>query len=107
MNESIILVPATVTADGFSFNSSNNLYSTETENSTLQVTPDLSVLNGYKVTAVNVGMGSTVLGDTIKNVKLDVGSYSKTQEIPTTGNGMYFDGLPTTNINKITVTTKK
>lgn len=107
INESIIMIPATVTNNGFEFNNSNNLYSTETENSTLQVTPDLSVLNGYKVTAVNVGMGSTELGDTIKNVKLDMGAYSKTKEIPATGNGMYFDGLPTTNINKFTVTATK
>ena len=106
INETVIKVPATVTNSGFSYDSNSELYSTETENSTLQVKPDLSVLNGYKVTAVNVGMGTTTLGDTIKNLQCDMGSYSKTQEIPATGQGMYFDDLPT-SINNITVTAKK
>ena len=105
-NEEIILVPATVTADGFSYDSNTNEYSTETENSTLQVKPDLSVLNGYKVTGCNVGMGTTKLGDTIKNIKCDMGTYSNTREIPATGQGMYFDELPT-SITNITMTAKK
>ena len=106
LNETVIKVPATVTNNGFSYDSSSGLYSTETENSTIQATPDLSVLNGYKVTACNVGMGTTVLGDTIKNIQCDMGNYSNTREIPATGKGMYFDGLPT-SINNITITAKK
>ena len=105
-NETIIEVPATITNNGFNYDSSKNEYSTEAENSTLQATPDLSVLDGYKITACNVGMGSTVLGDTIKNIKCDMGSYSDTKEIPATGYGMYFDELPT-NISNITMTAKK
>ena len=106
INETIIEVPATVTNNGFSYDSNTNKYSTETEDSTLQAKPDLSVLNGYKVTACNVGMGTTVLGDTIKNIQCDMGTYSNTREIPATGKGMYFDGLPT-SINNITITAKK
>ena len=102
-NETIIEVPATITNNGFSHDS---LYSTETENCTLQATPDLSVLNNYKVTGCNVTMGTTVLGDTIKNIKCDMGTYSKMKEIPATGYGMYFDELPT-NISNITMTSKK
>ena len=105
-NEEIIFVPATITNNGFNYDSNSNMYSTEAENSTLQLTPDLSVLDGYRVTAVNVGMGTTTLGDTIKNIKCDMGSYSKTQEIPATGKGMYFDDLPT-DIKNITITAKK
>lgn len=103
INETIIEVPTTVTANGFSHDS---LYSTETENCTLTVKPDLSVLDGYKVTGCNVTMGTTVLGDTIKHIKCDMGSYSDTKEIPATGYGMYFDELPT-NISNITMTSKK
>ena len=106
INESIIVIPATVANNGFSYDESTGLYSTEKENSTIQATPDLSVLDVYKVTAVNVGMGTTTLGDTIQHIKLDMGTYSKTQEIPATGKGMYFDNLPT-SINNITVTAKK
>ena len=105
-NETIIEVPATVTADGWHYDSSKNLYSTETENATLTVTPDLSVLDGYKVTACNVGAGETVLGDTIKKLQLDMGTYSETREIPFTGKGKYWDGLPT-NIKRFTVKAKK
>ncbi|ORT99651.1 hypothetical protein D081_1801 [Anaerovibrio sp. JC8] len=105
-NEEIVELPATVTADGWTYDSSSNKYSTEQENSTLTVTPDMTVLDGYKVTACNVGAGSTVLGDTIKNIKCDVGTYSNTKEIPSTGIGMYFDNLPT-NISNITITAKK
>lgn len=105
LNESVMEVPATVTANGFSYDSNNGLYSTETENSTLQLTPDLSVLNDYKITGCNVGMGETVLGDTIKNIKCSMGTYSNTREIPATGKGMYFDGLPK-NITDITITAK-
>ena len=99
-------VPTTVNNTGFTYDSSKNQYSTETENSTLQVTPDLSVLDGYKVTGCNVGMGTTILGDTIKNIQCDMGSYSKTKEIPATERGMYFEGLPT-KLSKITITAKK
>ena len=106
INESIVEVPTTVTNTGFTYDSSKNQYSTETENSTLQVTPDLSVLDGYKVTGCNVGMGTTILGDTIKNIQCDMGSYSKTKEIPATERGMYFEGLPT-KLSKITITAKK
>lgn len=105
-NEAIIEVPATVTADGWHYDSSKNLYSTETENATLTVIPDLSVLDGYKVTACNVGAGETVLGDAIKNLQLDMGTYSETREIPFTGKGKYWDGLPT-NIKQFTVKAKK
>ena len=105
-NETVIVVPATVTNNGFSYDSNSGLYSTETENNTLKLQPDLSVLNGYKVTGCNVGMGTTELGDTIKNIKCDMGSYSDTKDIPATGKGMYFDNLPT-SINNITVTAKK
>ena len=105
-NEEIIFVPATVTNSGFSYDSNSEMYSTEAENNTLQVKPDLSILNGYKVTAVNVSIGTTELGDTIKNLQCDMGTYSNTKEIPATGKGMYFEGLPT-SINNITVTAKK
>lgn len=105
-NESIIVVPATVENNGFNYDEGTGLYSTETENSTLQVTPDLSVLNDYRVTGCNVAMGTTVLGDTIKNIQCDMESYSDTREVPATNKGMYFDGLPT-NISNITVTAKK
>lgn len=105
-NEEVTEIPTTITSDGWE--GSGDEYSTETENSTLMIeSADLSeVLNGYKVTACNVGMGTTGLGDTIKNIKCDMGNYSNTKEIPATGKGMYFDGLPT-SINNITITAKK
>ena len=78
----------------------------EAENNTLKLQPDLSVLNNYKVTGCNVGVGTTVLGDTIQHIKLDMGNYSNTKKIPATGKGMYFDNLPT-NITNITMTAKK
>ena len=104
-NETIILIPATITANGFT--SDNGKYSTAAENSNLQIQPDLSVLDGYKVTAVNVGIGSSILGDTIKKIQCSTENFSTTKEIPATGKGMYFEGLPTTNITKITLTSKK
>ena len=103
INETIIEVPATVTANGFSYDSNKNEYSTEAEDSTLQAKPDLSVINGYKVTACNVCPVTQTQGDTIKNLQCDMGDYSKTNEIK---QGMYFDDLPT-SINNITVTAKK
>ncbi|WP_297965805.1 hypothetical protein [uncultured Anaerovibrio sp.] len=106
MNETVIEVPATITNNGFTFDSSGDSYGSEAENSTLKLQPDLSVLNGYKVTGCNVGMGTTVLGDTIKNIQCSMGNYSDTKEIPANGYGMYFDELPT-NIKDITLTAKK
>ena len=106
LNETVIKVPANITNNGFSYDSNSGLYSTEAENNTLKLQPDLSVLNNYKVTGCNVGVGTTVLGDTIQHIKLDMGNYSNTKEIPTTGKGMYFDNLPT-NISNITITARK
>lgn len=103
MSETIIVVPATITNNGFSYDSNSGYYSTEAENSTLQLKPDLSVLNGYRVTACNVFPVTQTQGDTIKNLQCDMGDYSKTNEIR---QGMYFDGLPT-NITNITMTAKK
>jgi hypothetical protein len=105
MNETVVLIPSTVNANGWTYNNSDNKYSTETENSTLQVQPDLSGLNDYKITAVNVAMGTTTLGDTIQHIQCDMGTYSNTKEIPATNKGMYFDGLPK-NISNITITAK-
>ncbi len=102
-DEEIIFIPATVTNNGFSYDNNSGYYSTETENSTLQLTPDLSVLDGYRVTACNVFPVTQTQGDTIKNLKCDMGDYSKTNEIR---QGMYFDNLPT-SISNITITAKK
>jgi hypothetical protein len=103
LNEEIIVVPASVSEGGW--NNSDGYYSTDNEDDYLNVIPDTGVLDGYKVTACNVGMGTTVLGDNIKHLKLETGDYSATKEIPATGYGMYFDQLPT-NIGKIKITSK-
>ena len=103
LNEEIIVVPATISAGDR--NLSDGYYSTDEENSALTVVPDTSVLDGYKVTACNIGMGTTMLGDNIKHLKLESGDFSVTQEIPATGFGMYIEG--STDIGNITITSQK
>lgn len=103
LNEEVITVPATIAADGWSV--SGGRYSTDTEGATLTVTPDASVLNGYKVTACNIGIGTATLGNTIHNLELKAGDYTTTKEIPSTNGGMWIDGF--TDVKTTTITAKK
>lgn len=103
LNEEVITVPATIATDGWS--ASGGMYSTDTEGATLTVTPDTSVLNGYKVTACNIGIGTTTLGNTIKNLELKAGDYTTTKEIPSTNGGMWIDGF--SDVETTTITAKK
>lgn len=103
LNEEVITVPATIAADGWSV--SGGTYSTDTEGATLTVTPDASILDGYKVTACNIGIGTATLGDTIKNLELKAGDYTTTKEIPSTNGGMWIDGF--TDVKTTTITAKK
>ena len=103
LNEEVITVPATIAADGWSV--SGGTYSTDTEGATLTVAPDTSILNGYKVTACNIGIGTATLGDTIKNLELKAGDYTTTREIPATNGGMWIDGFA--DVKTTTITAKK
>ena len=103
LNEEVITVPATIAADGWSV--SSGTYSTDTEGATLTVTPDASVLDGYNVTACNIGMGAVTLGNTIKNLELKAGDYTTTKEIPATNGGMWIDGFA--DVKTTTITAKK
>lgn len=103
LNEEVITVPATIAADGWSV--SSGTYSTDTEGATLTVAPDISVLNGYKVTACNIGIGTATLGDTIQNLELKAGDYTTTKAIPATNGGMWIDGFA--DVKTTTITAKK
>lgn len=105
INEEILDIPVTVTNNGFTYDADNDLYSTENEDAILAATITGST-DGYRETACNVGFSKTVLGDTVKNMQLDMGNYSELQEVPASGFGMYWDDLPV-NVNKFTVKSKK
>ena len=106
-NETLITLDKTINQGQWSVDS-NGDYSTETDGGQMTIKPNsLNVGDGMEISDINLSINQTTAGTEITKIQVDCGNYSKEQKLDTNGQGRWFDSIPTTPNNPITITAKK